>query len=181
MLMTSSTILFWALAVVVVLVAAFFVWKLWSSRQANQQYAQGKATANTDVHQALQGKSFIVGTPSDFIEGDLRGHFSWLNAERAWGLRLENPTASLRSLEGVSVPVWVRQGDEETWVRHPDGNLPLKAYNTDVSLVLPKGLKEGDQIRLGENAQDRANPAKAVATKSGYVGSERTDQEGSAP
>ena len=153
--MTSSTILFWALAVVVVLVAAFFVWKLWSSRQANQQYARGKATANTDVHQALQGKSFIVGTPSDFIEGDLRGHFSWLNAERAWGLRLENPRSSLRSLEGTSVPLWVLQGEEGTWVRHPDGNLRLKAYNTDVSLVLPEGLKEGDQIRLGDNADDR--------------------------
>jgi hypothetical protein len=153
--MTSGTILFWAMIGVVVLGAVFFVWKLWSSHQANQQYAQRKATADTDVHHALQGKSFIVGTPSDFIEGDLRGHFSWLNSERAWGLRLENPTASLRSLEGVSVPVWVLQGDEGTWVRHPAGHVPLKAYNTDVSLVLPKGLKEGDQIRLGANAEDR--------------------------
>jgi hypothetical protein len=41
------------------------------------------------------------------------------------------------------------------WIRHPDENVRLKAYNTDVSLVLPKGLKDGDQIRLGENAGDR--------------------------
>ena len=51
--------------------------------------------------------------------------------------------------------MWVLQGDGGTWVRHPDGDVRLKAYNTDVSLVLPKGLKEGDQIRLGENAEDR--------------------------
>jgi hypothetical protein len=89
--------------------------------------------------------------------GDLRGRFICLSAGRAWGLRLENPTASLRSLEETSFPVWVRQGDEETWVRHTDGNLRLKAYNTDVSLVLPSGLKEGDQIRLGDNAAARAN------------------------
>jgi len=153
--MTTGTILLWVAVVVIVLGALFFVWKLWSSQQANKQHARDKATADTDVRQALQGKSFTVGTPSDFVEGDLRGHFRWLNAERAWGLRLENPTASLRSLEGVSVPVWIRHAEEETWVRHSDGDLPLKAYNTDVSLVLPKGLKEGDQIRLGANAEDR--------------------------
>jgi uncharacterized membrane protein YccC len=91
--MTTGTILLWALAGVVAVVAVFFVWKLWSSRQADTQYAQGKATADTAVHHALQGKSFSVGTSSDFIEGDLRGHFRWLSAERAWGLRLENPSA----------------------------------------------------------------------------------------
>jgi hypothetical protein len=155
MLMTSGTILFWAMIGVVALGVAFLAWKLWSGRQANQQYARVKAGADTDVHQALQGKSFTVGTPSDFSEGDLRGHFSWLRAERAWGLRLENPTSSLRSLEGTSIPLWVLQGNEEIWVRHPDGNLRLKAYNTDVSLVLPTGLKEGDQIRLGDDAEDR--------------------------
>src|SRR6266536_4165479 len=142
----TGTILLWAAIVVVVLGAIFLVGKLWSRYQGNKQYARAKATADTDVHQALQGKSFIVGTPSDFSEGGLRGHFRWLNAERAWGLRLENPTASLRSLEGMSFPLWVRQGDEGTWVRHTVGNLPLRAYNTDVSLVFPKGLKEGDQI-----------------------------------
>jgi hypothetical protein len=153
--MTSSTILYGAMIAVVVLGVAFVAWKLWKGRQADRQYARVKAGADTDVHQALQGKSFTVGTPSDFSEGDLRGHFSWLRAERAWGLRLENPRSSLRSLEGTSIPMWVLQGDDETWVRHPDGNLRLKAYNTDVSLVLPKGLKEGDQIRLGANAGDR--------------------------
>jgi hypothetical protein len=153
--MTTGTILLWITIVVIVLGAAFLVWKLWSSRQGEKEYARGKATADADVHHALQGKSFIVGTPSDFSEGDLRGRFSWQRAERAWGLHLENPTASLRSLEGTSIPMWVLQGDEETWVRHPEGNLRLKAYNTVVSLVLPKGLKEGDQIRLGENAADR--------------------------
>jgi hypothetical protein len=155
MLMTSGTILFWAMIGVVALGVAFLAWKLWSGRQANQQYARVKAGADTDVHQALQGKSFTVGTPSDFSEGDLRGHFRWLNAERAWGLRLENPTSSLRSLEGTSIPLWVLQGNDEIWVRHPDGNLRLKAYNTDVSLILPTGLKEGDQIRLGDDAEDR--------------------------
>ena len=153
--MTSSTILFRAMIAVVVLGVAFLAWKLWSGRQADRQYARVKAGADTDVRQVLQGKSFTVGTPSDFSEGDLRGHFSWLRAERSWGLRLENPRSSLRSLEGTSIPMWVLQGDDETWVRHPDGNLRLKAYNTDVSLVLPKGLKEGDQIRLGANAGDR--------------------------
>ena len=153
--MTTGTILLWALAGAVALVAVFFVWKLWSSRQADKQYAQGKATADTAVHHALQGKSFSVGTSSDFIEDDLRGHFRWLRAERAWGLRLENPRSSLRSLEGTSIPMWVLQGDEETWVRHPGGDLRLKAYNTDVSLVLPTGLKDGDQIRLGDNAGDQ--------------------------
>ena len=177
----TGTILLWATIVVIVLGAAFLVWKLWISRQAAKQYARGKATADADVHHALQGKSFSVGTPSDFIEGDLQGHFRWLKAEEAWGLRLENPMASLRSLAGMTFPLWVLQGDEETWVRHPDQTLRLKAYNTEVSLVLPKGLKEGDQIRLGENAEDRAIPAKAVATQSGYFGSERTDQEVSAP
>jgi hypothetical protein len=153
--MTSSTILFWAMIAVVALGVAFVAWKLWSGRQSDRQYARVKAGADTDVQQALQGKSFTVGTPSDFIEGNLRGHFSWLRAEGAWGLRLENPTSSLRSLEGTSIPLWVLQGDDETWVRYPGGDLRLKAYNTNVSLVLPTGLKEGDQIRLGENAGDR--------------------------
>ena len=160
--MTTGTILLWALAGAVALVAVFFVWKLWSSHQADKQYAQGKATADTSVRHALQGKSFSVGTSSDFIEGHLRGHFRWLSAERAWGLRLENPSASLRSLEGMSFPLWVRQGGEEMWVRHPEGSLRLKAYNTDVSLVLPKGLKDGDKIRLGDNAEDRANRTEAI-------------------
>jgi hypothetical protein len=153
--MTSGTILFWVMIGVVVLGVAFLAWKLWSGRQAARQYARVKAGADTDVQQALQGKSFTIGTPSDFSEGNLRGHFSWLRAERAWGLRLENSRSSLRSLEGTSIPMWILQGEEETWVRHPGGDLRLKAYNTDVSLVLPTGLKEGDQIRLGENAGDR--------------------------
>ena len=153
--MTSSTILFGAMIGVVVLGVVFLGWKLWSGRQADRQYARVKAGADTDVQQLLQGKSFTVGTPSDFSEGDLRGHFSWLRAERAWGLRLENSRSSLRSLEGTSIPLWVLQGDDETWVRHPGGDLRLKAYNTDVSLVLPTGLKDGDQIRLGDNAGDR--------------------------
>ena len=101
------------------------------------------------------GESFTVGTPSDFTEGDLRGHFSWLSGERAWGLRLENSRSSLRSLEGTSIPVWILQGDAGTWVRHPERRRAPQAYNTDVSLVLPKGLKEGDQIRFGDNAEDR--------------------------
>jgi hypothetical protein len=154
-ILVTSTILLWAVIGVVILGAIFLGWKVWSSRQASAQYAQLKATADTDVHQALQGKSFTVGTPSDFIEGNLHGYFRWLSGERAWGLRLENPTSSLRSLEGMSFPLWILPGGEETWVRHPDGNLPLKAYNTIVSLVLPTGLKEGDQIRLGDNAEDR--------------------------
>jgi hypothetical protein len=164
-LMTTGSILLWATIVVIAVGAAFFVWKLWSSRQAAKQYARGKATADADVHHALQGKSFIVGTPSDFIDGDLQGHFRWLNGEGSWGLRLENPTASLRSLAGMSFPLWVLHGDEETWGRHPDANLRLKAYNTEVSLVLPKGLKEGDQIRLGDDAEDRANPAKQASPR----------------
>jgi len=153
--MTSGTIFFWALIGVVVLGVAFFVWKQWNSRQANERYVRAKATANTDVNQALQGKSFVVGTPSDFIEGDLQGHFRWLSGEESWGLRLENPTTSLRSLAGLSFPLWVLRGDEATWARHLDHTLRLKAYNTEVSLVLPKDLKEGDQIRLGDNAEDR--------------------------
>jgi hypothetical protein len=75
------------MAGVVASVAVSFVWKLWSSRRIDKQYAQGKATADIVVH----------------------------------------------------------------------------------------------RIRLGDNAQDRASPAKAVATKSVYVGSERTDQDRSAP
>ena len=153
--MTSSTILFGAMIGVAALGVAFLGWKLWSGHEADRQYARVKAGADTDVHQALQAKSFTVGTPSEFSEGGLRGHFGCLSGERAWGLRLENPRSSLRSLEGTSIPLWILQGDEELWVRHPDGALRLKAYNTDVSLVLPKGLKEGDQIRLGANAGDR--------------------------
>jgi len=153
--MTSSTIVFGAMIGAVVLGVAFLVWKLWSSHQADRQYARVKAGADTDVHQALHAKSFTVGTPSEFSEGGLSGHFGWLSGERAWGLRLENPRSSLRSLEGTSVPLWVLQGDGGIWVRHPDGNVRLRAYNTDVSVVLPKGLQDGDQIRLGENAGDR--------------------------
>jgi hypothetical protein len=153
--MTSSTILFWAMIGVVALGVAFAVWKLWSARQADRQYARVKAGADTDVHQALQGKSFTVGTPSEFSERGLSGHFGWLSGERAWGLRLENPRSSLRSLEGTSIPLWTLEGDQGIWVRHPDENVRLRAYNTDVSLVLPKGLKDGDQIRLGEHARDR--------------------------
>jgi len=153
--MTSSTILFGAMIGVVVLGVVFLGWKLWSGRQADRQYARVKAGAGTDVHQVLQAKSFTVGTPSEFNEGGLRGHFGWLSGERAWGLRLENPRSSLRSLEGTSIPLWILRGDEGIWVRHPDEHVRLRAYNTDVSLVLPNGLKDGDQIRLGENAGDR--------------------------
>ena len=153
--MTSSTIVFGAMIGVVVLGLAFLAWKLWSGRQADRQYARVKAGADTDVHQALHAKSFIVGTPSEFSEGSLRGHFGWLSGERAWGLRLNNSRSSLRSLEGTSIPLWILRGDEAVWIRHPDENVRLRAYNTDVSLVLPKGLKDGDQIRLGENAGDR--------------------------
>jgi hypothetical protein len=153
--MTSSTILFWAMIGVVALGVAFLAWKLWRGRQADRQYARVKAGADTDVHQVLQGKSFTVGTPSEFSESGLLGNFGWLSGERAWGLRLENPRSSLRSLEGVSVPLWVLQGDGGTWVRHPEGNVRLRAYNTDVSLVLPEGLNDGDQIRLGADAGDR--------------------------
>ena len=156
--MTSGTILTWVMIGVAALAVAFVVWKLWSGRQANKQYARVKAGADTDVHHALQGKSFTVGTPSELTVGDLRGHFRWLSAERAWGLRLENPRSSLRSLEGTFIPVWIQEGEEGKWVRHPDANVRLRAYNTDVSLVLPTGLKDGDQIRLGENAGDKVTP-----------------------
>lgn len=154
--MTSGTILFWVMIGVVVLAAAFLAWKLLSGRQADRQYAQVRAGAGTDVRHVLRGKTFTVGTPSEFSEGDLRGHFTWLSGERAWGLRLDNARSSLRSLEGTSIPVWFLQGGEATWARHPEGDVRLRAYNTDVSLVLPKGLKDGDQIRLGEDTGDRA-------------------------
>ncbi len=154
--MTSSSMLFWGMIGVAALGVAFVVWKVWSGRQADSQYARVKAGAGTDVHGALQGKSFTVGTPSEFAEGDLIGHFRWLSAERAWGLRLENPKSSLRSLEGTSIPLWLWDAQGENWVRHAGGNLLLRAYNTDVSLVLPKDLEEGDQIRLGNGAEDRA-------------------------
>lgn len=157
--MTSSEIFSWALIGVVVLGVAFFAWRWWSGRRADSQYARVKAGADTDVHRVLQERSFTVGTASEFSDGDLRGHFTWLSGERAWGLRLANSRSSLRSLEGTSVPLWVLQGDGGTWVRHPDGDVRLRAYNTDVSLVLPKGLKEGDQVRLGANADDRAPSA----------------------
>jgi hypothetical protein len=52
---------------------------------------------------------------------------------------------------------------DETWVLHKGGTLPLKAYNTDVSLVLPNDLREGDRVRLGDDAKDRADPALAHA------------------
>jgi len=150
-----GTILLWAAVIAVALGAVFLVWKLWSNYQANKQYAHDKGIADTAVHHALQGQSFIVGTPSDFVEGDLRGHFRWLSADRAWGLRLQNPEASMRSLAGTAFPLWVRQGDAATWALHKDGSLPLKTYNTDVSLVLPNDLREGDQVRLGADAKDR--------------------------
>lgn len=153
--MTSSTIFTWTLIAVVVLGVAFFAWKWWSGQQADRQYARVKAGADTDVHRILQGKSFTVGTASEFTDGDLRGHFVWLSGERAWGLRLGNSKSSLRSLEGSSVPLWVQQGDGGTWVRHTEGDVRLRAYNSDVSLVLPKGLKDGTHIRLGEDAGDR--------------------------
>jgi hypothetical protein len=153
--MTSSTIFTWALIGVVVLGVAYLVWKLLRDRQADQTYARVKAGAGTDVHEVLQGKSFTVGTQSEFSEGGLVGHFGWLSGERAWGLRLSNPKSSLRSLEGTLIPLWIRQSDEESWVRHPEGSVRLRAYNTDVSLVLPKGLKDGDQVRLGADAGDR--------------------------
>jgi hypothetical protein len=151
-----GTILLWAALGAVALAAVFLVWKLWRTYRANKQYVHDKGAADTAVRHALQGQSFIVGTPSDFAEGDLRGHFRWLSADRAWGLRLENPAASMRSLAGTAFPLWVRQGDAATWVLHKGGTLPLKAYNTDVSLVLPNDLREGDRVRLGDDAQDRA-------------------------
>ena len=151
--MTSSTVVFGAMIGVAVLGVAFLVWKLWSAHQADRQYARVKAGADTDVHQVLQAKSFTVGTPIEFSEGGLNGHFGWLSSERAWGLRLENPRSSLRSLEGTSIPLWLLEGEKGIWVRHSDENVRLRAYNTDVSLVLPKDLKDGDQIRLGKNAE----------------------------
>src|SRR5436190_1662668 len=129
--MASGTIFSWALIGVAVLGIAYLVWRMWSARQADSQYARLKAGADTDVHQALQGRSFIVGTPSAFIEGDLLGHFRWLSGQRAWGLRLGNPKSSLRSLEGTSIPLWVRQSDAGIWVRHTEGSLRLRAYDTD--------------------------------------------------
>jgi hypothetical protein len=150
-----GTILVWAAMAAVALGAVFVVWKLWSNYQADRQYSHDKRTADTAVHHALQGQSFVVGTPSDFVEGDLRGHFRWLSGERAWGVRLENPRASMRSLAGMYLPLWVLQGDGETWVLHKNGNSTLNAYSADVSLVLPNDLKEGDQIRLGADAKDR--------------------------
>jgi hypothetical protein len=153
--MTSSDVFTWGLIALVGLGVAYFVWKLWSDRQADSQYARLKAGAGTDVNEALQGMSFTVGTPSEFNEAGLVGHFGWLSGERAWGVRLGNPKSSLRSLEGTSIPMWILQGEEKIWVRHPDGSVRLRAYNNDVSLVLPKGLKDGDQIRLGEDVGDR--------------------------
>ena len=155
MLMTSSTIVFGAMIGAVAFGVAFLVWRVWGDHEADRQYARIKAGADTDVHDALQGKSFIVGTPSDFIDGGLQGHFTWLSGEVAWGLRLQSSHASLRSLAGTFVPVWIRRGDAESWVRHPDESARVRAYNTDVSLVLPKDLKDGDQIRFGENAAHR--------------------------
>jgi hypothetical protein len=153
--LTSGTILFRALIGVVVLGVAFFVWKMWSGRQADRRYGRLKAGADADVHHALQGESFTVGTPSDFTEDDLRGHFRWFSGERARGLRLENPKMSLPSLEGMTFPLRVLPDDAGTWARHPDGNVRLRAYNSDVPFVLPEGLKECDRIRLGDDAEDR--------------------------
>jgi hypothetical protein len=152
--MTSGSILLWGMLGVALVVVAFFVFRWWRSNVANDQYVRGKAAADKDVHRALQGRSFIVGTPSDFIDGDLHGHFTWLSGERAWGLRLQYPNASLRSLAGLAFPLWVSSGDGEGWVRHPGGDVRLKAYNADVSFVLPQGLKDGEQIRLGVDAAD---------------------------
>lgn len=152
----DNSIMFGGLLIAVAVGVAFVLWKLWDSSQANQRYANDKQAADTVVRDALQGHSFTVGEPADFAEGDLQGHFSWLNAKGAWGLRLMHPTSSLRHLNGMAFPLWVRHRDGETWARHTDGNLPLTAYNSDLSLVLPKGLEVGDQIRLGNDAIDRA-------------------------
>jgi len=102
--MTSSEVFTWFLVGVAVLGVAYLLWKLWSDRQADSRYAQLKAGAGTDVQEALQGKSFTIGTPSDFNEAGLVGHFGWLSGERAWGIRLGNPKSSLRSLEGTPFP-----------------------------------------------------------------------------
>jgi len=152
----ASTILFWAVIAAVALGVAFLVWKVWSGKRANRQYADDKQSADTVVRDALQGRSFTVGEPVDFTNGELRGHFSWLRAEGAWGLRLTHPTTSLRHLNGMTFPLWIRPRDGGTWTRHTAENLPLTAYNTDLSLVLPQDLQEGDQVRLGNDAIDRA-------------------------
>jgi hypothetical protein len=153
--MSSDTLVFGSLAGVVLLGVAFYMWKLWGDHQADVVYAQVKSQADADVHHALEGKRFIVGTPSDFIDGKLRGHFGWLSAQGAWGLRIEDSTSSLRSLEGRQVALWVRADGGRPWVRHTDSNVRLKAFNTDISFVLPNGLTEGSQVRLGDHADDR--------------------------
>lgn len=153
--MTSGEIVFGGMIGVAVLGVAYLAWRVWGDHQADRYYAQVKAGAGTDLRHALQGKSFTVGIPSDFIDGDLQGHFRWLTSERAWGLRIEKPSVSLRSLAGTFVPLWILQGDAGTWVRHPNDRARLRAYNADVSLVLPTGLNDGDQIRLGEDGADR--------------------------
>ena len=105
--MTSGEIFTWALIGVAVLGVAFFAWKWWGGRRADSQYARVKAGADTDVHRVLRGRSFTVGTASELSDGDLRGHFTWLSGERAWGLRLANARSSLRSLEGTSIAALV--------------------------------------------------------------------------
>jgi hypothetical protein len=153
--MTSGTIVFGSMIGVAVLGVAFWMWRIWGNWDADQQYARTKADADANVHRALHGKSFMVGTPSDFIEGGLQGYFRWLDNERAWGLRLDSATASLRSLGGMSFPLWVRPDARGAWVRHADRNIRLRAYNADVAFVLPTGLLVGDQIRLEDQREDR--------------------------
>lgn len=151
----SSAILFWGMILVVALGAAWLGWKLWSDRQANRRYSNDRDSAHAVVRDALQGRSFVVGEPVDFSDGELRGHFRWLQAEGTWGLRLEHPTASLRHLNGKSFPLWIRRRDGESWVLHTAGRSRLTAYHAQLSLLLPKDLEEGDGIRLGDDANDR--------------------------
>jgi hypothetical protein len=82
--MTSSEIFTWSIVVVAALGVGYFVWKLWSDRQADSRYAQLKAGAGTDVQEALQGMTFTVGTPSELNEAGLVGQFGWMSGERAW-------------------------------------------------------------------------------------------------
>jgi len=152
----DNSIMLGGLIVAVALGVAFIAWKLWDSNQADQQYAHDKQSADAVVRDALQGHSFTVGEPADFTEGQLHGHFSWLGARGAWGLRLTHPKSSMRHLNGMPFPLCVRHRDGETWARHTGEALPLTAYNTDLSIVLPQGLHEGDQIRLGTDALERA-------------------------
>jgi hypothetical protein len=108
-MLMSSTILLWAVIIVVALGAAWLVWKLWSSNRAKRQHVHDQKSVDTVVRDALQGRSFSVGEPLDFSDGDLRGYFRWLNAEGAGGLRLEHPKTSLRPLIGGAHAAHARQ------------------------------------------------------------------------